>query len=255
MFPIWAINNERFISAVRVRTNHIVIVTKKNKMKVLIIEDEKSLSNSIAGYLSDSQYSCEVAYDYNKALEKALDYDYDCILLDISLPGGNGLNLLRILKDSEKMDGVIIVSAKNSIEDKIKGLEIGADDYLTKPFHLAELKARVDAVVRRKFFDGKNILQFEEIVLDLPSRTTRINEKVLDLTPKEYELLIYFISNKNKVISKSGLVEHLWGDDMDMADNYDFLYTHIKNLRKKLTAAGAGDYIKSIYGMGYKFCL
>lgn len=224
-------------------------------MKVLIIEDEKSLSNSIAGYLSDSQYSCEVAYDYNKALEKALDYDYDCILLDISLPGGNGLNLLRILKDSEKMDGVIIVSAKNSIEDKIKGLEIGADDYLTKPFHLAELKARVDAVVRRKFFDGKNILQFEEIVLDLPSRTTRINEKVLDLTPKEYELLIYFISNKNKVISKSGLVEHLWGDDMDMADNYDFLYTHIKNLRKKLTAAGAGDYIKSIYGMGYKFCL
>lgn len=222
-------------------------------MKVLIIEDEKSLSNSIMDYLSDSQYTCEVAYDYNKALEKALDYDYDCILLDISLPGGNGLNLLKILKDSEKMDGVIIISAKNSIEDKIKGLEIGADDYLTKPFHLAELKARVDAIVRRKFFDGKNTLQFEEILLDLPSRTAKVDNKLLDLTPKEYELLIYFISNKNKVISKSGLVEHLWGDDMDMADNYDFLYTHIKNLRKKLTAAGAGDYIKSIYGMGYKF--
>lgn len=224
-------------------------------MKVLIIEDEKSLSNSIAGYLSDSQYTCEVAYEYDKALEKALDYDYDCILLDISLPGGNGLNLLRTLKDSEKMDGVIIISAKNSIEDKIKGLEIGADDYLTKPFHLAELKARVDAVVRRKFFDGKNILQFEEILLDIPSRTAKVEGKVLDLTPKEYELLIYFISNKNKVISKSALVEHLWGDDMDMADNYDFLYTHIKNLRKKMTAAGAGDYIKSIYGMGYKFTL
>lgn len=222
-------------------------------MKILIIEDEKSLSNSIAGYLSDSQYTCEVAYDYHKALEKALDYDYDCILLDISLPGGNGLNLLRILKDSEKMDGVIIVSAKNSIEDKINGLEIGADDYLTKPFHLAELKARVDAVVRRKFFDGKNTLQFEEIVLDVPSRTAKVESRMLDLTPKEYELLIYFISNKSKVISKSALVEHLWGDDMDMADNYDFLYTHIKNLRKKLTAAGAGDYIKSIYGMGYKF--
>ncbi|WP_447642655.1 MULTISPECIES: response regulator transcription factor [Chitinophagaceae] len=222
-------------------------------MKVLIIEDEKSLSNSIMDYLSDSQYTCEIAYDYNKALEKALDYDYDCILLDISLPGGNGLNLLKILKDSEKMDGVIIISAKNSIEDKIKGLEIGADDYLTKPFHLAELKARVDAIVRRKFFDGKNTLQFEEILLDLPGRTAKVDNKLLDLTPKEYELLIYFISNKNKVISKSGLVEHLWGDDMDMADNYDFLYTHIKNLRKKLTAAGAGDYIKSIYGMGYKF--
>ncbi|PZP50769.1 MAG: DNA-binding response regulator [Pseudopedobacter saltans] len=224
-------------------------------MKILIVEDEKSLSNSIAGYLSDSQYTCEVAYDYNKALEKALDYDYDCILLDISLPGGNGLNLLKILKDSEKMDGVIIVSAKNSIEDKIKGLEIGADDYITKPFHLAELKARVDAIVRRKFFDGKNTLQFEEIVLDLPSRTAKVGDKLLDLTPKEYELLIYFISNKNKVISKSGLVDHLWGDEMDMTDNYDFLYTHIKNLRKKMTAAGASDYIKSIYGMGYKFSL
>ncbi len=224
-------------------------------MKILIIEDEKSLSNSIAGYLSDSQYTCEVAYDYKKALEKALDYDYDCILLDISLPDGNGLNLLRILKDCEKMDGVIIVSAKNSIEDKIKGLEIGADDFLTKPFHLAELKARVDAVVRRKFFDGKNTLQFEEIILDLPSRTAKANNTILDLTPKEYELLAYFISNKNKVISKSGLVEHLWGDDMDMADNYDFLYTHIKNLRKKLTAADAGDYIKSIYGMGYRFSI
>lgn len=224
-------------------------------MKILIVEDEKSLSNSIAGYLSDSQYSCEVAYDYNKALEKALDYDYDCILLDISLPGGNGLNLLKILKDSEKIDGVIIVSAKNSIEDKIKGLEIGADDYITKPFHLAELKARVDAIVRRKFFDGKNTLQFEDIVLDLPSRTAKVGDKLLDLTPKEYELLIYFISNKNKVISKSGLVDHLWGDEMDMADNYDFLYTHIKNLRKKMTAAGASDYIKSIYGMGYKFSL
>lgn len=224
-------------------------------MKILIIEDEHSLSDSIVRYLSDSQYNCKVAYDYASGLDKALDFDYDCILLDISLPGGSGFKILEMLKKDEKMDGVIIISAKDSLDDKIKGLEIGADDYMTKPFHLAELKARVDAIIRRKFFEGRNVLEFDIITIDLREQTVLIDNTSITLTPKEYELLTYFISNKNKVISKSAIVEHLWGDDMDMADNYDFLYTHIKNLRKKMITAGSGDYIKSIYGMGYKFCL
>lgn len=221
-------------------------------MKILIIEDELSLSKSVTNYLKDSQYTCEVAYNYAEAKSKALDYDYDCILLDISLPGGNGLQLAKILKDSQRVDGIIIISAKNSIEDKIKGLEIGADDYLTKPFNLAELKARIDAVIRRKFFEGQNSLQCKNISIDLPSHTTKVNGIRVDLTPKEYELLLYFISNKNKVISKSALVEHLWGEEVDMADNYDFLYAHIKNLRKKILNVGGEDCIKSVYGMGYK---
>jgi DNA-binding response OmpR family regulator len=222
-------------------------------MKVLIIEDEKALSESIFAYLQSEHFTCETAFDFNSALEKISLYEYACIILDITLPGGSGLDLLRELKVNHKADGVLIISARNSLDEKILGLKSGADDYLTKPFHLSELAARVSAIIRRKSFEGENNLHFGELNLNLQEKSVRINTRTLDLTRKEYDLLLYFISNKNKVISKSAIAEHLWGDNMDLSDNFDFIYTHIKNLRKKMLQAGAPDYIKSIYGMGYKF--
>jgi DNA-binding response OmpR family regulator len=222
-------------------------------MKVLIIEDELELSNSIVEYLAEEKFICEVANTFQTAMEKISLYDYTCIILDINLPGGSGLDILKELKRNNKTDGVLIVSAKNSLDDKVYGLKAGADDYLAKPFYLPELSARVAAITRRKNFDGNNIITFDELQLNLLEKTAVVNEKVIDLTRKEYDLLLYFISNKNKVISKSAIAEHLWGDDMDIADNYDFIYSHIKNLRKKLVLSGCPDYIKSIYGMGYKF--
>jgi DNA-binding response OmpR family regulator len=220
-------------------------------VKILIIEDEKELSESIAAYLKGENYLCEFAADFNKAIEKTELFDYDCILLDITLPGGNGLEILRELKASNKMDGVLIISAKNSLDDKVTGLMLGADDYLSKPFHLSELSARVAAIIRRKNFGGNDILKFENLSINTRAKTASVNDKPLDLTKKEYELLLYFMSNKKKVISKNAIAEHLWGDDMQ--GNNDFIYTHIKNLRKKLIEAGGTDYIKSVYGMGYKF--
>jgi DNA-binding response OmpR family regulator len=224
-------------------------------MNILIIEDEVSLSESICTYLKEDQYLCEVAYDFETGMEKVLLYDYACIILDIGLPGGSGLEILQELKKENKLDGVLIISAKNSLSDKIVGLETGADDYLSKPFHLPELKARVNAIIRRKKFDGNNTLDFDMLHIDLMSKTVSVEGVLLDLTKKEYNLLLFFISNKNKVISKNSIAEHLWGDYMDVADNYDFIYAHIKNLRKKMLKAGCEDYIKSVYGMGYKFSL
>ncbi|SIO46490.1 response regulator transcription factor [Chitinophaga niabensis] len=222
-------------------------------MKVLIIEDEQNLSDSICQYLADENFLCEVAGTFETAMEKISLYDYTCIILDINLPGGSGLDLLKELKRSNKADGVLIVSAKNSLDDKVYGLKAGADDYLAKPFYLPELSARVAAIIRRKSFDGSNIISFDELQLNLLEKTAVVKNKVIDLTRKEYDLLLYFISNKNRVISKSAIAEHLWGDDMDISENYDFIYSHIKNLRKKLVQSGCPDYIKSIYGMGYKF--
>jgi DNA-binding response OmpR family regulator len=222
-------------------------------MKLLIIEDETALAESIASYLKQENFFCEIANDFRTAIEKISLYDYACIILDITLPDGNGLNILKELKADNKADGVLIISAKNSLDDKIAGLKLGADDYLTKPFHLAELGARVAAIIRRKFFNGNNKISFDELVLDLDNKTLKANNTNIELTRKEYDLLLYFISNKNKVISKNAIAEHLWGDEMGMADNFDFIYTHIKNLRKKLHDAGGNDYIKSVYGMGYKF--
>jgi DNA-binding response OmpR family regulator len=222
-------------------------------MKILIIEDEKEISNSICEYLLNEQFFCETAFTFEAALEKISLYEYACILLDIGLPGGNGLTLLQQLKKENKSDGVLIISAKNSLDDKVTGLRAGADDYLTKPFHLSELGARVAAIIRRKSFDGKNVVTCDNLILDLNNKTASVNEQVIDFTRKEYDLLLYFLSNKNKVISKNAIAEHLWGDNMDLANNYDFIYTHIKNLRRKLLQAGCMDYIKSIYGMGYKF--
>ena len=222
-------------------------------MKVLVIEDEKELSDSICAYLANEQFVCERTLDFDSSMEKILLYDYACIILDVNLPGGSGLDILKELKNLNKTDGVLIISARNSLDDKVFALKTGADDYLTKPFHLAELAARVNAIIRRKSFEGKNEISCNELRLDLAEKTVKVHDGPVDLTRKEYELLLYFISNKNRVISKNAIAEHLWGDSMDVADNYDFIYTHIKNLRKKLIQAGAADYIKSIYGMGYKF--
>jgi DNA-binding response OmpR family regulator len=224
-------------------------------MKILIVEDEPALNKSIGDYLSSQQYLCESVSNYKDALEKIELYQYDCIVLDLMLPGGTGLQLLAALKAANKTDGVIIISAKNELDDKIKGISLGADDYLTKPFHLSELSVRVAAIIRRKNLQGSNLIVFEEISIDVPARMVTVHTAPLVLTRKEYELLVYFVINKNRVLSKNTIAEHLWGDDMDMADNYDFIYAHIKNLRKKLLAAGTGDYIQSVYGMGYKFAL
>ena len=220
-------------------------------MKILIIEDEKALSESIAAYLKGEDYLCETVADFNSAMEKTELYDYDCILLDISLPGGSGLEILKELKANNKTDGILIISAKNSLDDKVEGLKLGADDYLPKPFHLSELSARIAAIIRRKNFSGSNLVKFNEIEIDTVAKTVSIEMKPFVLTRKEYELLLYFISNKGRVISKNAIAEHLWGDDME--GNNDFIYTHIKNLRKKMIEFGGIDYIKSVYGMGYKF--
>lgn len=222
-------------------------------MKILVIEDEPSLNKNIVDYLSNRQYLCESVFTYAAAVEKIDCYEYDCIILDIMLPDGNGLRLLEYLKADKKKDGVIIISARNELEDKIKGIESGADDYLTKPFHLPELGVRIAAILRRRNMDGNNQVVFEEIIVDVQGKTVLINGRPLILTRKEYQLLLYFIINKNRVLSKNAIAEHLWGDDMDMEDNHDFLYTHIKNLRRKLEKAGTGNYIQSVYGMGYKF--
>ena len=205
----------------------------------------------MAAYLSAQDYYCDIAEDYQAAAFKTEYNDYDCILLDITLPGGNGLKILEQLKDDKKSDGVLIISAKNSLDDKIKGLNLGADDYLSKPFHLSELSARIAAIIRRKKFDGNSILQFDCISIDTQQKTVTVENKPLELTKKEYELLLYFVSNKKRIVSKEAIAEHLWGNDM--AGNFDFIYTHIKNLRKKLMDAADIDFIKSVYGMGYKF--
>lgn len=222
-------------------------------MKLLIVEDEKTLSDSMLSYLKQQNYLCDVADGYNAALDKIELYDYDCILLDITLQDGNGLELLKELKDNHKSDGVLIISARHSLEDKVLGLQLGADDYLPKPFHLSELGARVTAIIRRKNSGGNSQIKLGEIVIDTQARTVTVNQTPVDLTRKEYQLLLYFAYNKGRVVSKNAIAEHLWGDETGGAANYDFIYTHIKNLRRKLVDAGSGDYIQSVYGMGYKF--
>lgn len=222
-------------------------------MKILLIEDEQALREGIISYFTEEGNICETAHDYATALSKVNLYHYDCIVLDLTLPGGDGLGILSWLKKMNKNDGVLIISARHSLDDKLAGLNLGADDYLVKPFHLSELKARVSAIVRRKSFDGNNIIQYHEISVDGLAMKVSVGENMVTLTRKEYDLLIYFMANQNKVITKNALAEHIWGDEMDLSDHFDFIYTHIKNLRKKLIEAGSTDYIKSMYGVGYKF--
>lgn len=222
-------------------------------MKLLIIEDEAELSRSMADYLSGESYLCEFAATFEQAKDKIELYTYDCILLDLMLPGGDGLKILEELKRLQKDDGVIIISAKDALEDKIRGLQIGADDYLSKPFHLSELAARIYAVIRRKQFANANIIEQKELKIDLLSKTTFVHDSPVILTKKEFDLLLYFIGNRNRVISKAALAEHLSGDFADMLDNHDFVYAHIKNLKKKLQEAGCAPYLKTVYGTGYKW--
>ncbi|MGJ1412745.1 response regulator transcription factor [Sphingobacterium thalpophilum] len=222
-------------------------------MKILIVEDEKELANSIVEYLSEENYLCEVAFTFTEAMNKIEVFNYDCILLDITLPDGNGLKILEALSKERKQDGVIIISAKNSVTDKINGLQLGADDYLTKPFHLSELTARVYSLIRRKQFNNSKIIRQDELEIDLLAKTVAVNGVPVSLTKKEFDLLIYFIGNKNRVLSKSTLAEHLSGDFADMLDNHDFVYAHVKNLKKKLSDAGCEQYIKTVYGTGYKW--
>lgn len=222
-------------------------------MKILIIEDETELAKSIAEYLSGENYLCEFAVNFREAMNKIEMFQYDCIILDIMLPDGNGLKILEELKNQNKQDGVIIVSAKNALDDKIVGLQMGADDYLTKPFHLSELMARIYSIIRRKQFGNSNTVKQNELEIDLLTKTVKINDEIISLTKKEFDLLIYFIGNKNKVISKSILAEYLSGDLADMLDNHDFVYAHVKNLKKKLYDAGCDHYLKTVYGTGYKW--
>jgi len=222
-------------------------------LKLLIIEDERALLESIEKYFTEAGVLCETCSRLDSAISKLSLYDYDCVLLDIGLPDGEGFAVLEHLKATGKNEGVLIISARNSIDTKIKGLNLGADDYLIKPFHLAELKARIDAIYRRRTFNTNNILVYDMINIDLAAREVKVNSVSLNLTRKEYDMLLYFIANKGKVISKHAIAEHLWGDEFDMADSFDFIYTHIKNIRKKLMEAAHKDYIKAVYGVGYKF--
>jgi DNA-binding response OmpR family regulator len=224
-------------------------------MKILIIEDEKALNDSVTEYLQEEGYICEAVSNYNEAIEKIELYDYDCAVVDINLPDGSGLDIIRHIKSSKRTMGIIIISARNSLENRIEGMEIGADNYLTKPFHLAELNACLKSVNRRISFNGNDQITINEIKVLPTERQVLVKDKEIKLTKKEYELLMFFIANKNKLITKSGLAEHLWGDYMDMADSYDFIYTHIKNLRSKLLKEGCGDYIRTIHGVGYKFII
>ena len=222
-------------------------------MKILIVEDELEILNTTLNYLQKEEYVCEIASTYFEAEDKLITYKYDIVILDINLPDGNGLDLLKQIKEKTPETGVLIVSAKNSLDDKLIGLDLGADDYITKPFHLAELNSRVNSLIRRKKFAGNKNIVFNEIEIDPEAKTVIANGKSLDLTKKEYYLLLYFITNKNRVLTKEAIAEHLWGDNIDLVDNFDFIYTHMRNLRKKLKKTGATDYVQTIYGLGYKF--
>ncbi len=222
-------------------------------MKILIIEDEPELRKSMKQYLHQEGYVIESASDYSKALEKIEVYDYDCILVDINLPQGNGLDIIKHLKQNHSKAGIIIISAKNSSDDKILGLDLGADDYLAKPFNLAELNSRIKALIRRRNFDGNKLIEINEITIIPEERAVKVHNIPVNLTAKEYDLLLFFISNKNRVVSKNSIAEHLWGDDSDQIDSHDFIYVHLRNLRKKLAEKGCVDYVQTIYGIGYNF--
>ena len=221
-------------------------------MKILIVEDEPALRELIQRSLEKERYVVEVAADFNSALRKIEDYDYDCVLLDIMLPDGSGLDLLEKLKAMHKRENVIIISAKDSLEDKVLGLELGADDYLPKPFHLAELNARIKSVIRRQHHDGEIDICLGNIRILPDKYQVLINDREVELNRKEYDILLYFINRPGRLVNKNTLAEAVWGDHIDQVDNFDFIYAQIKNLRKKLKDAGATAEIKAVYGFGYK---
>jgi len=222
-------------------------------VKILLIEDETALGESVLNFFKKEGHVCEWVKNFNAGDEKVSMYQYDCALIDIGLPGGSGLDIVKALKKNNPKTGIIIISAKNSLDDKVIGLDLGADDYITKPFHFAELNSRLNSVLRRRNFEGNNEIIFEKLKIIPDKQEVLVNGKIIFLTKKEFDLLLFFISNKNRVVTKESIAEHLWGDEADATDSFDFIYSHIKNLRKKIMDAGGSDYIKSIYGMGYKF--
>tara|TARA_R100000935_G_C2792456_1_gene146608 strand:+ start:156 stop:827 length:672 start_codon:yes stop_codon:yes gene_type:complete len=219
-------------------------------MKILIVEDEVDMLDNMRDNLEREHYIVETASDFITASDKIGVYKYDCILLDIGLPDGNGLELLKKLKKEGKDFGVIIVSAKDSLDDRLKGLDLGADDYLPKPFHMAELTARVKAVLRRRNFEGNKLVEAGNLSIDLESRLVKIENEEIILNRKEYDILIYLITNRSRLVTKAALAEHVWGDHIDQSDSFDFIYSQIKNLRKKLEKATLR--IEALYGVGYK---
>lgn len=224
-------------------------------MKLLVVEDEAKLLQSIHDYFMQEDFLCEGAGTYSEALRRIEDFEYDCIILDINLPGGSGFDLLNHLRSDKKDDGVIIISARNSLDDKLAGLNLGADDYLTKPFHLSELNARVKALIRRKYSKGNNVIECGGIRLDVDSRAASLNGQAVTLTKNEYDTLFYLITNKNRVVSKKAIAERLFGEQADTLASFDFIYSHIKNLKKKLKDKGADVMIQTVYGLGYKLSL
>ena len=222
-------------------------------MKLLIIEDQKALSDNIVKFLSSQDYVCEQAFTLNEAMIKADLYDYECVLLDLMLPDGNGMDVLRWFKLHKPSTGIIIVSAKDATDDIVEGLKIGADDYMAKPFNLSELAMRIFALIRRRSFQASNLLVVDELTVDLEQKSVKVNGRDIDLTKSEYELLLFLLGNRNKVISKSAIAEHLTGDMADLMDNFNFVFAHMKNLKKKLAAAGCPDHIKTLYATGYKW--
>lgn len=222
-------------------------------MKILIVEDEKALSDSIKDYLESEQYLCEQAFNFAQAKMMAGSYDYDCVLLDLMLPDGNGLDILKIIRQHQADCGVIIISVKDSLDDKLHGLATGADDYLPKPFALPELAMRVYALMRRKKFNANNTVESNGVTVNLLDKTVTANGKAVTLTHTEYELLLFLIGNRGKVLSKIAIAEHLSGEVADMMDNFDFVYSHVKNLKAKLAAAGVKGCLKTVYATGYKW--
>ncbi|RAV30201.1 response regulator transcription factor [Sinomicrobium soli] len=221
-------------------------------MKILIIEDEKELVGVMQTALEKENYLVESASDFHSALDKIVGYEYDCILLDLMLPGGDGLDLLSEIKKLKKKDAVIIISARDAVDDKVLGLDLGADDYLAKPFHLAELNARVKSAIRRRKQHGEQHITWRNILVDPENRTVRVDRQELALNRKEFDLLYYFVTNPERLITKTSIAEYVWGDHTDQADSLDFVYSQIKNLRKKLGNAGADADIQAVYGVGYK---
>ncbi len=222
-------------------------------MKILIIEDEQDLLNVMLRYLKREGYLCETASTFNEGYKKISNYEYACAIVDLNLPGGDGLKLVKILREENTETGIIIISARNTVDDRIGGLDVGADDYLTKPFNLSELNARVKAVLRRKTNQFNKELKFGKLSIDLDERRVKAGDTILKLTKKEYAILVYLTRNKNRVVTKDALAEHLWGDYMDEAVSFDFIYAHVKNLRKKLSENNCGEFLQTVYGIGYKF--
>lgn len=222
-------------------------------MKVLVVEDHAELAQNMHSYLTKEGYVCETSNSVDQSMVKLAGFEYDVMVLDLMLPDGNGLEILQWVKQTHPDMGVLILSAKDSLQDKVKGLELGADDYLLKPFHFAELNARLKAIFRRRQLQGNSVITCDEISINTETLEVQVGDQVLDLTRKEYELLLYFVVNQNRVLTKQSIAEHLWGDYIDALDSFDFVYQHIKNLRKKLLQAGAKDPIQTMYGSGYKF--